>query len=658
MTSIRLEQWLEFQFLSALQANPSRTRLAYLAAKADEEKNEYHHQLFVYDTRSRKIINLKKDNTFVWENDDVLLFHLTRTKQEEKDKKENKFSFIYRHDLKTGKTTHAATLPAPLTIVKVLDSGQWLLSGQLKPAHHRLYQVDAKTRKTELETIKRQDQYEDIDEIGFYYNGTGFTAGVRQQLLLYDASSQTIEPLMAPGFHMAQYRVSHDGQKIFYTGQLIKDIKPLTHDLHVYDIVSKTTVKLFENDTYAISRLFLIKDKLIICASDMKAYGINQNHAFHVLENGQLKLFSAFDQTIGNTVGSDVRLGSSPIDTTLAESVYFVSTVDDHTDLMCLDARGAIKTVLSFNGGIDGLAFLHGKPHVIGLYQQRLQELYHLDLETKRAKMLTRHNQRVLKDHYVAKPQPLMLRQATHDVKGFALLPKDVDKTCSYPVILNIHGGPKTVYGTAYYHEMQVWANMGYIVLFANPRGSDGKGNAFADIRGQYGIIDYEDLMQFLDFAIKRIPMIDADRVFVTGGSYGGFMTNWMVGHTRRFKAAATQRSITNWISFHGTSDIGFYFTKDQNAAHPVTDAERLWWHSPLKYVDAMETPLLIIHAEQDYRCPIEQAMQLFTLLKEKGVPTRFVWFKSENHELSRGGKPQARNKRLQEITNWFESYR
>ncbi|TVP85934.1 MAG: S9 family peptidase [Acholeplasmataceae bacterium] len=658
MKPIRLEQWLEFQFLSALQANPGRTRLAYLAAKAVEDKNEYHHQLHVYDTRSRKIINLKNDNIYVWENDDVLLFHLARTKQEEKDKKENKFSFIYRHDLTTGTTTHAATLPVPLTLVKVLDSGQWLLSGQLKPEHHRLYQVDAEARKAELKSIKREEPYEDIDEIGFYYNGTGFTAGVRQQLFLYDPSSKKIEPLMASNFHMAQYRISNDMQKIYYTGKIIKDIKPLTHDVYVYDVLSKTTHKLLENDTHAISRLLLINDRLIICASDMKEYGLNQNHAFHVLENGELKLFSAFDQAIGNSVGSDVRLGTGPFDSTIADTVYFVSTVDDHTDLMSLDAKGNITSLLAFKGSIDGLAFMHGKPHVIGLYQQRLQEMYQLDLDTKRVKMLTRHNQKALKDHYVAKPQPLILKQDTHDVKGFALLPKDVDKTRTYPVILDIHGGPKTVYGTVYYHEMQVWANMGYIVLFANPRGSDGKGNAFADIRGQYGMIDYEDLMRFLDLAITQMPMIDQDRLFVTGGSYGGFMTNWMVGHTRRFKAAATQRSITNWISFHGTSDIGFYFTKDQNAAHPVTDAERLWLHSPLKYVDAMETPLLIIHADQDYRCPIEQAMQLFTLLKEKGVPTRFIWFKGENHELSRGGKPQARNKRLREITQWFDTYR
>ncbi|MEF3692558.1 MAG: prolyl oligopeptidase family serine peptidase, partial [Acholeplasmataceae bacterium] len=135
-------------------------------------------------------------------------------------------------------------------------------------------------------------------------------------------------------------------------------------------------------------------------------------------------------------------------------------------------------------------------------------------------------------------------------------------------------------------------------------------------------------------------------------------MTNWIVGHTDRFKAAATQRSISNWISFYGTSDIGFYFAKDQTDGHPNVDTDKLWEQSPLKYALNVKTPLLFIHSDQDYRCPIEQAMQLYAIVKERGVPSRFVWFKEETHELSRSGKPQGRMKRLEEITNWFETYR
>jgi dipeptidyl aminopeptidase/acylaminoacyl peptidase len=204
---------------------------------------------------------------------------------------------------------------------------------------------------------------------------------------------------------------------------------------------------------------------------------------------------------------------------------------------------------------------------------------------------------------------------------------------------------------------MQYWANLGYFVCYANPRGSDGKGDAFADIRGKYGTIDYDDLMAFTDQVISKTPQIDTKNFYVTGGSYGGFMTNWIVGHTDRFKAAATQRSISNWLSFHGTSDIGFYFSKDQTAGHPLTDMDLLYEQSPIKYTKQVKTPLLFIHSDNDYRCPIEQAMQFFTLLKEQGLDTKFIWFKGETHELSRSGKPQARSKRLTEITTWFQSH-
>jgi dipeptidyl aminopeptidase/acylaminoacyl peptidase len=203
---------------------------------------------------------------------------------------------------------------------------------------------------------------------------------------------------------------------------------------------------------------------------------------------------------------------------------------------------------------------------------------------------------------------------------------------------------------------MQVWANEGYVVMYANPRGSDGKGNAFADIRGKYGTIDYEDLMAFVDEVVKT-HNIDPEQLYVTGGSYGGFMTNWMVGHTDRFKAAATQRSISNWISFYGTSDIGYFFAADQTDGHPLKDFDKLWEQSPLKYALNIQTPLLFIHADKDYRCPIEQAQQLHAVLMNEGVDTKLVWFKDETHELSRSGKPEARIRRLEEISAWFKRY-
>ena len=142
-------------------------------------------------------------------------------------------------------------------------------------------------------------------------------------------------------------------------------------------------------------------------------------------------------------------------------------------------------------------------------------------------------------------------------IGGWVLEPKDYDPSKTYPAVFDVHGGPKTVYGPVFYHEMQLWANMGYFVFFCNPKGSDGRDNDFMDIFGHYGETDYHNLMDFADAVLTAYPQIDPKRVCLTGGSYGGFMTNWIIGHTDRFCCAASQRSISNWLSFYGVSDIG-----------------------------------------------------------------------------------------------------
>jgi len=224
-------------------------------------------------------------------------------------------------------------------------------------------------------------------------------------------------------------------------------------------------------------------------------------------------------------------------------------------------------------------------------------------------------------------------------------------------VILDIHGGPHLTYGAVYYHEMQYWANHGYYVICCNPRGGESRGNEFGYICGRFGTIDYDDIMAFCDEALKAYPDMDEKHMGVTGGSYGGFMTNWIIGHTNRFAAAASQRGIANFVSMEGTSDIGTLFAERQILATTHTNLEKMWKQSPLKYADRCTTPTLFIHSEEDYRCWMVEALQMYSTLIHHGVPTRLCLFHGENHELSRGGKPKGRIRRLQEITAWMDKY-
>lgn len=241
---------------------------------------------------------------------------------------------------------------------------------------------------------------------------------------------------------------------------------------------------------------------------------------------------------------------------------------------------------------------------------------------------------------------------------GWILKPPDFDPTQKYPLILQIHGGPHTDYGHGFFHEMHVQAANGYVVFFTNPRGSAGYGRDFAlAVRGTWGEVDSLDIMAGVDALIAK-GYIDETRLGVTGGSYGGFMTNWLIGHhPERFKAAVTDRCVANLASMFGASDVGWEFGEDEFEAVPWENLDHLMKYSPISYVHNIRTPLLIIHSEQDLRCGIEQAEQLFTALKYLGREVVFVRFEGQSHGLSRGGHPKLRLERLRHGLNWFQTH-
>ena len=228
-----------------------------------------------------------------------------------------------------------------------------------------------------------------------------------------------------------------------------------------------------------------------------------------------------------------------------------------------------------------------------------------------------------------------------------------------YPTLLTIHGGPHAQYGHNFFDEFQVYAGAGYAVVYTNPRGSQGYGEAFAQaVIGDWGGGDYADVMAALDEALARHPFIDPERLGVLGGSYGGFLTSWTVGHTRRFKAACSERAVNCQYTMFGTSDIGASFNvAELGGPMPWEDMARYIERSPLTYAKDIVTPLLIIHSEEDLRCPIEQGEQLFVALKKLRRQVRFIRFPGENHEMSRSGKPRHRLERFRHILEWLGAY-
>lgn len=279
-----------------------------------------------------------------------------------------------------------------------------------------------------------------------------------------------------------------------------------------------------------------------------------------------------------------------------------------------------------------------------------------LNTETEELTDLYNPNTTFEKEYQMAQIEEFWYKGADDwDIQGWYVKP--LEKKASHPAIVYVHGGPQVNYGETFFHEMQQLASEGYGVVLLNPRGGNSYGQEFvASILGDYGNKDYEDIMLGTDYILAQHPEIDQTNLFVAGGSYGGFMTNWIVGHTDRFKAAVTQRCISNWVSFYGTSDIGAFFVEFQ-LQRDLSQADELWKMSPLAYAQNVDTPLLIIHGEDDLRCPQEQAEQMYTAMKKKGVDTKMVLYPQSSHGLSRQGLPHLRIERLEEIKAWFKHY-
>jgi len=342
--------------------------------------------------------------------------------------------------------------------------------------------------------------------------------------------------------------------------------------------------------------------------------------------------------------------------------IYFQVAQHGNTSLksLLLDEDQSLRTVIggpgvigSFNFDKEGskLAYFHADMADIG-------QVWVQDLTTGQSRKLTHINEVLLRGRDLGEVEEVWFKGATgNDLQGWILKPPGFDESKKYPSILEIHGGPRVQYGNFFMHEFYYLAANGYVVYFCNPSGGQGYGEEHSKtIWNNWGTADYEDLMAWVDF-IQQKPYIDAERMGVTGGSYGGYMTNWIIGHTDRFRAAVTQRSVSNLISMYGSSDFNWAFEQEFGGKPPWENPKNYWRQSPMKYIGSAKTPTMIIHSERDLRCALEQDEQIFVALKKLGVDTEMVYFPDEPHGLSREGRTDRRIERLNHILRWFDRY-
>ncbi|WP_342415641.1 S9 family peptidase [Paenibacillus sp. FSL R10-2782] len=537
--------------------------------------------------------------------------------------------------------------------------------------------INAEREAMELEEYSKQsgDRGRIVDRTTPKAEGLGWWNGLFSHLFVLELENGRVTPITSGPWNAAYPVWSMDSKRISFLSKRVEDDKLDADllsfsDVYTVDCDGSYLVKVTDS-RLAISQFSYAPDgkALTLIASD-RIYGSgSQNRLYTVPVTGGASqlLFPELDMQMGNFALSDMKsFGPSPspvyAPARMKPEMYVLGTVQGAVHIYRFTMDGSVQAVTAgsdrdiyqYTLSSDGNYLVFAALDV-----NRPGELYQMNLETGEEKQLTRHNDDYMASLQVSVPESFWFEAADgFKVQGWIFKPSGLGPGERVPLILQIHGGPHAMYTSTYSHEMQTLLAQGYAVLMTNPRGSFGYGQDFAQAcRGDFGGGDYHDVLDALDFALNQYDYIDETRLGVAGGSYGGLMTNWIISHTNRFRAAVTQRCISNWLSFYGLSDIGISYTEGIVGANPWEDPELLWSKSPLAHVNNIETPLLILHGEEDLRCPVGQGDELYTALKRLGKTTRLIRYPGSNHSLLKSGKPSLRVDQFEQVVSWFNSY-
>lgn len=498
-------------------------------------------------------------------------------------------------------------------------------------------------------------------------NGVGFLDERLRHLWVIDVASGALKQITSGDFDVSQPAWSPCGTMLTFTtcNNPDADLRYIP-DVFVVKEDGQGLQKLTKGAGPCSSPVFSPCGKYIAYAGHEKGeVGHADTKIFVVSADGKeasRNLLVEFPRSVGSSVGSDTRADRGSAEhvwTADGTALVFVATDGGNANIYAVDIQGKVREITTGEQAVTSFSLVNEKIAYTVNAALNPGDIYVTDINGAKVTRLSYVNKVLLEEFELAEPERIVFKSAlAWDIEGWVMKPIGYKAGKLYPLILHIHGGPHATSGNAFFHEYQLLASLGYGVLFTNPRGSKGYSEEFTKgVVGDWGGNDYLDLMAAVDHVIEQ-GWVDPLRLGVTGGSYGGYMTNWMVTQTNRFKAAVTLRSISNMYTKYGTSDIGFYGNKaGMGGADLWDDEEFIMSRSPMRYARNVRTPILIIHSEQDLRCPIEQGEQWFIALKRLGVTTEFVRFAGENHELSRSGKPRNRVDRLLYITDWFERY-
>ncbi|GIP43966.1 putative peptidase YuxL [Paenibacillus sp. J45TS6] len=666
---ITAEDLYRLVWTSDPSVSPNGDRIAYVSKKVNPDRDGYHSHIRILERNSHEdmpFTNGEQDSNPLWSPDGSKLAFL-RNKEGQRQ--------IWTIAVNGGEAQVVTSAKHGVSGYQWSPDSSQLLYRSQTPSAKEESSIETDISNTSKTSPPKPLEEEIIDRLRYKADGSGRWNGRRSHLFVHTLGNTEANQLTTGDYDIGDFCWSPDGSQIAFTSSIaeehsLEDLDlSLMNDVYVMTNSGENRRKYTSSNTTIYSVCFSPDGhSLAVFGSDHSH--LNATHAGLYIRSldedaAWTPLTKSYDIQLTNSMVSDMRSGirsNGPVFSEDGAYIYALVTREGGVNLAKISVYGEGYEWVSYGKrDIYQFELLRGGHFILAAADlTHPGDLYELSPETGQENRLTQHNEQLLNELIIATPEEFQMEASDGAfLQGWIMKPTGTKKGDKIPTVLEIHGGPHAMYGYTFIHEFQLLVARGYAVIYTNPRGGYGYSQEFvSSVRGDYGGRDYQDLMEFTDYAVAHYDYIDEKRLLVTGGSYGGFMTNWIVGHTNRFKAAVTQRSISNWISFYGVSDIGFFFTEDQIGGNVWENTELLWKHSPLAYVHKIETPLLILHGEEDLRCPIEQAEQLFNALKRLGKKTQFIRFPKANHDLSRGGHPGLRVKRLNHIVRWFDEHK
>ena len=383
MENLHLKSFLEYKFLSNLDFNPEGKNLAFSLSESDYEKNSYKHYIYSLNTETkevRKLTHFGKEKNSLWLNNGIILFSSDRdTDIEEKKKLGETWTLFYALDIKNGGEAYEyMRLPLDVSNIKIVDENNFILLADYDNNSYHLNDLKGEEREKAIKEIEENKDYEVLDEIPFWSNGHGFRNKKRDRLYHYDKLNNKVTPISDEYTNVELVNVKDN--KVIFAGRTFTDKQGLTSGLYVYDVKSQNLEVIVDKNLYDISYANFIEDKIICALSDMKAYGVNENHKLYLIDsNKNITLLNDNDTWLSCTVGSDCRLGGGKSFKVIGNKLYFLATIAERVYLKSIDTNGKVEILSDKDGTIDFFDIANGEIYYVGMRDYTLQEIYKLE---------------------------------------------------------------------------------------------------------------------------------------------------------------------------------------------------------------------------------------------------------------------------------------